>query len=81
MFGRRLPLPEGVDASSVSAGYKDGILNVQLSSSAGATLNRKRRLSVRVTVNSDVTPGSHHATGHRTVRLTTTPTIPGVPSG
>lgn len=30
MFGRRPPLPEGVDASSVSAAYKDGILTVRV---------------------------------------------------
>jgi hypothetical protein len=61
-------------------GGKDGIVNVQLTSSAGTVLNRKGRLSVRATVNSAVTPGSHHASGHRTVLLTTPPTIPGVPS-
>lgn len=74
--------PKGVLGSrsySVPGG-EDGILNVQLASRAGAALNRKRRLSVRVTVNSDVTPGSHRATGHRTVLLSTSPTIPGVPS-
>lgn len=74
--------PKGVLGSrsySVPGG-KDGILNVRLSSSAGATLNGKGRLSVRVTVNSDVMPGSHRATGHRTVLLTTSPTIPGVPA-
>jgi len=30
MFGRRLPLPEGVDASAVAAAYKDGILTVRV---------------------------------------------------
>jgi hypothetical protein len=61
-------------------GGKEGILNVPLASSAGTVLNRKGRLSVHVTVNSDVTPGSHHASGHRNVLLTKTPTIPGIPS-
>jgi hypothetical protein len=61
-------------------GGKEGILNVPLVSSAGTVLNRKGRLSVHVTVKSDVTPGSHHASGHRNVLLTKTPTIPGIPS-
>jgi HSP20 family protein len=30
MFSRRLPLPEGVDASAVTAAYKDGILTVRV---------------------------------------------------
>ena len=62
-------------------GGEDGIFNVQLASSAGAVLNRKGRLSVRVAVNSDVAPSSAGSSGHRTVLLTKSPTIPGVPSG
>lgn len=30
VFSRRLPLPEGVDASAVTAAYKDGILTVKV---------------------------------------------------
>lgn len=62
-------------------GGEDEILNVPLASSAGAVLNRVGRLRVRVTVNSDVMPGSSHSAGHRTVLLTKFPSIPGVPSG
>jgi hypothetical protein len=61
-------------------GGEDEILNVGLESSAGVVLNRVGRLRVRVTVNSYVMPGSRRASGHRTVLLTTFPSVPGVPS-
>jgi len=62
-------------------GGDDEILNVRLASSVGAVLNRAGRLRVRVTVNSDVMPGSQRSSGHRTVLLTKFPSIPSPPSG
>jgi hypothetical protein len=61
-------------------GGEDEILNVPLTNNAATALNRRGRLSVRVTVNSDVIPGSHRASGHRNVLLSQTPTTPGIPS-
>lgn len=75
--------PRGVLGSrsySVPGG-EDEILNVRLASSAGVVLNRVGRLRVRVTVNSDVMPGSSHTAGHRAVLLTKAMSIPGVSSG
>lgn len=46
MFSRRLPLPEGVDASAVTAAYKDGILTVKVPVPHEAAKPEPRRIAV-----------------------------------
>lgn len=46
-FSRSIPIPSGLDESSVSATYKDGILEIRLPSPSEAATSEPRRVEVK----------------------------------